>query len=74
MKTKLFVSKTNSHCLKPQWALSHRPAHYNNNICPAVHKVWCGWEIADMENVRNFTRAGLFVSRFYPKLRELRQF
>ena len=29
---------------------------------------------ADMENVQNFTRAGLFVSRFYPKVRELRQF
>ena len=29
---------------------------------------------ADMENVRNFTQAGLFVSRFYPKVRELRQF
>ena len=27
-----------------------------------------------MENVRNFTRAGLFVSRFHPKVRELRQF
>ena len=29
---------------------------------------------ADMENVRNFTRAGLFISRLYPKVRELRQF
>ena len=29
--------------------------------------------VADMENVQNFTRAGLFVSRFYPKVRELRQ-
>ena len=28
----------------------------------------------DMENVQNFTRAGLFVSRFYPKVRKLRQF
>ena len=28
----------------------------------------------DMENNRKFTRAGLFISRFYPKLRELRQF
>ena len=28
----------------------------------------------DMENVRNFTRAGLLVSRFYPKVRELCQF
>ena len=28
----------------------------------------------DMENVQNFTRAGLFISRFYPKVRELRQF
>ena len=34
------------------------------------------WRIdaADMENVRNFTRAGLLFSRFYPKVRELRQF
>ena len=30
--------------------------------------------LTDMENVRNFTRAGLFVYRFYPKVRELRQF
>ena len=29
---------------------------------------------ADMENVRNFTQAGLFVSKFYPKVRKLRQF
>ena len=29
-------------------------------------------EEADMENVQNFTRAGLFVSRFYPKVRKLR--
>ena len=29
---------------------------------------------ADMENVRNFTRAGLFISKLYPKVRELRQF
>ena len=27
-----------------------------------------------MENVRNFTQAGLLISRFYPKVRELRQF
>ena len=35
-----------------------------------------GWEggCADTENVQNFTQAGLFVSRFYPKVRELRQF
>ena len=30
--------------------------------------------LADMENVRNFTLAGLFVSRFYPRVRELCQF
>ena len=29
---------------------------------------------SDMENVRNFTRAGFFNSRFYPKVCELRQF
>ena len=29
---------------------------------------------ADMENARNFTRAGFFISRFYPKVRELRQY
>ena len=29
---------------------------------------------ADMENVQHFTQAGLFISRFYPKVRELRQF
>ena len=29
---------------------------------------------SDMENVQNFTRAGLLISRFYPKVRELRQF
>ena len=27
----------------------------------------------DMENVRNFTQAGYFISRFYPKVRELHQ-
>ena len=26
-----------------------------------------------MQNVRNFTRAGLFISKFYPKVHELRQ-
>ena len=30
--------------------------------------------LADIKNVRNFSRAGLFISRFYPKARELRQF
>ena len=29
---------------------------------------------SDMENVQNFTRAELFIFRFYPKVRELRQF
>ena len=30
--------------------------------------------LADIKNFRNFTQAGLFISRFYPKARELRQF
>ena len=38
------------------------------NICKVEY------DIADMLNVRNFTRAGLVISRFYPKARELRQF
>ena len=29
---------------------------------------------ADMENVRNFTQVGFLISRFYPKVHELRQF
>ena len=29
---------------------------------------------ADMENIRNFIWAGLFISRFYPKVCELHQF
>ena len=29
---------------------------------------------SDMENVRNFTRVGLFITKFYPKVPELRQF
>ena len=29
---------------------------------------------ADMENVRNFTRTELFISRFYQKVHELRKF
>ena len=33
-----------------------------------------GIAYSDMENVRNFTRAGLFISRLYPKVRELCQF
>ena len=35
-----------------------------------------GMELAetDMENVQKITQAVLFISRFYPKVRELRQF
>ena len=33
-----------------------------------------GVEGSMLENVRNFTRAGLLISRFYSKVRELRQF
>ena len=29
---------------------------------------------SDMEHVQNLTQAGLFVSRFYPKVRKVRQF
>ena len=28
----------------------------------------------NMENVQKFTQAGLFISKFYPKVRELCQF
>ena len=43
--------------------------------CLRVCTVYPLWTCeADMENVRNFTRAGLFISRFYPKVHELRQF
>ena len=42
-----------------------------SNFCVPEVKLRCN---SDMENVRNFTQAGLFVSRFYPKVRELRKF
>ena len=30
--------------------------------------------VPEMQNVKKITRAGLFISRFYPKVRGLRQF
>jgi len=29
------------------------------------------WSVTDMENVRNFTQSGFFISKLYPKVREL---
>ena len=61
---------------------SHIDFKHNSNV-PHISK-WhpnnchiCNTQLSThshMENVRNFTRAGLFISRFYPKVRESLQF
>ena len=45
-------------------------SYHNASACFCVTET----NLADMENVQNFTRAGLFFSRFYSKVRKLRQF
>ena len=62
--------------------LNLKSNHWKNLIETNKHTLQDGGVIfkivaagqSDMENVQNFTRAGLFISRFYPKVRELSQF